>query len=116
MDDLHASATGATDDRGCALLQAGALCCIELKDVGHHQQLKIVAEKSQYTSTVKTLKKQSNRMFPGSVFLKLEPAIVPSQNTSGQIPSANQQQTTIQGPTIIMPGSGPAPQVVQPTP
>jgi len=36
--------------------------------------------------------------------------------TSGQAPSTNQPQTTIQGPTIIMSGSGPAPQVVQPNP
>ena len=74
---------------------------IDLKDVGHHQQLRIVAEKSQYTSTVKTLKKKSNRMFPGSVFLKLEPTIVQNLNT----PSGSQQQTAIQGSTIVMPGA-----------
>jgi hypothetical protein len=88
---------------------------INLKDVGHYQQLRIVAEKAQYTSTVKTLKKKSNRMFPGSVFLKLEPAIAHNQNT-GQGRSASQQRTTIQGPTIVMPGSGPAPKVIQPNP
>jgi hypothetical protein len=86
---------------------------IDLRDVGNHKELRIVAEKSQYDSAVKTIKKKRNRMFPNSVFLKLEPTIV--QNTSGHAPGGSQQQTTIQGPTIIMPGAGPAPQVSSPS-
>ena len=87
---------------------------IDLRDVDDHKELRIVAEKSQFDSSVKTISKKRNGMFPNSVFLKLEPSLV--HNTSGYAPSGSQQQTTIQGPTIVMPGAGPAPQVSTPPP
>lgn len=89
---------------------------IDLPDVGHHKELRIVAEKSQYESAVKTITKKRSGKFPKSVFLKLEPKVVQETSNRGGGYGGSQQQTTIQGPTIVMPGAGPAPQVSSPPP
>lgn len=93
---------------------------IDIDNVKKHKTLRIVAEKSAYQTSTKTLKKKKTGLFPKAVFLKLDET--PTRNTAGASGSGSQQggqQTTIQGPTIqgptiVFPGMSPTPQVSAP--
>jgi len=86
---------------------------VDISDVDDIRNLRIVAEKAQFNTSSKTLKKKRNGLFPEQVFLKLDQPVNLMGGGSGQ--QQGGQQTTIQGPTIIVPGvNGGAAQVIQP--
>ncbi len=77
---------------------------IKLDNVKKLQTLIVVAEMGEYNAATKTIRKKSNGMFPKQIFLKLDRTYNP--NGSG---GPGSHQTTIQGPTIVIPGVGAAP-------
>jgi len=80
----------------------------EIEDVDDFDSLRIVAEKSGFESDMKRIKrKRSNGLFPSMVHFVLEPTYSAgerkSANSSPQIIGGQQMQ----GPTIVIPSSGP---------
>ena len=91
----------------------------EMQDASEFQRIRILAEKQSYETTAKLIKKKRNGMFPQQVFLKLDPSMSAAEHKafSGMTPQMGRQrhgETTIQGPTIVIPGNMPAPQVTPP--
>lgn len=88
---------------------------IKMEDIDDIKELEVVAEKRYYETSVKTLEKKRNGKFPKKVFLKLEEEHVRIHGSSGSGHMQGGQQSTIQGPTIVYPGSGSTPHVSSPS-
>ena len=85
----------------------------EMQDASAYQRIQILAEKQSYETTLKLIKRKPNGTFPQQVFLKLDPTVAVSGMTT-QMGGQQQGGTTIQGPTIVIPGMAPAPQIIPP--
>ena len=75
----------------------------DITNTNDFNRLRIVAEKQSFESALKTIKKKRTGLFAERVFMKLDPTMTAAAIKAALSSGEQQQQTTIQGPTIVMP-------------
>ena len=92
-------------------------CTFDVEDTGDYSSLKVVVEKGGFEADMKRLCKKPDKSFPTAVHFVMQPVVRADDlrpDNGDDHTTSNQQQ--MQGPTIVIPGSGSQPVPIQITP